>query len=860
MNVIILYLFFQISDTLKNIIVWSFNGGIINYERADSALVINPGYIKRAWFKYETVSFNFFPLISYIPPYVNSGGALFEGGVQVANLRKDMGFPYDNPYDPDHQPPYAVPDPLYYDFATRNADDSIRFVPNIGDAPVVRTVNNNDNYMDYCLFWAIQQIKNNVNSLEFDEISCAYDISFSGVTGKENPNEGYDDYTMGTANLATRISVIYYNDFDSIRWEYPQSFSSSNETLSYLAFDDDFNTYWYSQVSDSHYIEIDFKRLRRVAQIYLYLNSQNIIQNFNIKYLGEDSLWHDFNPPINVLNNTDTILSFLVKPALCYKVRLKSNDSQIYLNEMQVFGYGFRQYLLKKYIDSLGWSYDDIRWQTEKLVDLSDTLQCPDGTMRLFDYQKYLEYHEWTGNPFGGPVDTTNLLNPYNPFFLEHLPGKYLKHVFLFYADDSLMIDSLIKIRKRSFDYKRTKYFWDYITLKVKEFANSIGRQVFVTYNGSFSPLTEKADYLICPIAANGKNLPTYPAPSPTDSLKTHLRGNITYINSWIYSKRFVFNYLDTILPVVAFLDFGHSGNPFMHIGGIDEPADERAEYLKIFVPEMYSVGVRFAFPVVCGGEVAFFDTLSDGRRLIDIIKNLADFFNNNREIYREFDLNPDVDSVKVNGIIPFNGVEEYIGIIRKPLPVNESKVSISYTDSKDGLKSYLHIINHNWDSLAHRIIYQYNIPVEIPVKDSVINLYIISPDTTDTIFPSYNYSSLKVNLSIPEIKYYSIIVTEFSETNVREEVREISTPGLYLNLFPKKQGLLILYGIPFKTDVEILIYNISGRRISEILSKTLNSGNYKILWKGYKNLPPGLYFIELKAGDILTKKVIKID
>lgn len=351
MNFFIIFIFLSL-DSVK---VWTFNQGIYTQEKVDSALYVYPQYCKRGWFKYAHIPFNYFPYLGNIPPLLNEKGALLEGGVQVANVKTDAGWPYDNPYGPDHQPPYKIPDPVFYDFITRDADGNIFWIPNIYENEITCASIANENYWEYVLFWAYQEIDANVNALEFDEINGGYRFSQSGIYG-DNPNTGYDDYAIGIANFASRISVISQND--SLYFVLPSPSASSELDSAKFAFDDDLSTMWISEEADSHWIEIDFKRERTVKQIYLILSPSNILRNFEIKFL-RDTEGVDFNPPITVISNSDTLLSFLFERVSTQRIRLFSPDSQVYLPEFQIFGYGFRQFLLEKYVELQGWTPRD---------------------------------------------------------------------------------------------------------------------------------------------------------------------------------------------------------------------------------------------------------------------------------------------------------------------------------------------------------------------------------------------------------------------------------------------------------------------------------------------------------------------
>ncbi len=221
----------QIVDDLNDVAVWSFGPIVWCDSVVDAAAYIEPQFVKRAWFKYCSMPGNPFtdPLYGFpsLPPAVNENGALFEGGVQVPQLTREGGWHCDNPYDDDHVYPFEIPDPVYYDFATLNADGVIYYQPTgPHEFPITNGTIANENYLDYCLYWAFEQLDANVNALEFDQIGGDYTVSFD-ADSTNNMNIGYDDYTIGTANFATRLSVVFGHGYDTpAEWFMPTASAS----------------------------------------------------------------------------------------------------------------------------------------------------------------------------------------------------------------------------------------------------------------------------------------------------------------------------------------------------------------------------------------------------------------------------------------------------------------------------------------------------------------------------------------------------------------------------------------------------------------------------------------------------------
>nr|MBC8527118.1 hypothetical protein [Candidatus Cloacimonadota bacterium] len=757
----------QVVNNLNDVRVWTFGPVVWNDSTVNAAVYINPQYVKRAWFKYSSMPGNPFtdPLYGLweFPPELNARGALFEGGVQVAQLTIEGGWPCDNPYDDDHIYPFEIPEPVYDDFVTLNADGEIYYQPSPFDFTITNGIIANENYLDYCLYWAFEQLDANVNALEFDEIDGAYKLSLD-ADSSNNKNIGYDDYTIGTANFATKLSVVFGHGYiDPVEWFMPEASASSMNDSAQLAFDDDFATFWHSEVGDSHWVEIDFGRIRTIKQVYLRFPTEHILDSFHAVY-WEGSSWQDFDPPVFHIGNTDSIRSFLVEPVPAEKVLLFSTDSVAYISEMQLFGQGFRQFLLARYCDSLGWASSDPRWETEKLIDLSDTIQCPDGTMNSFNYRKYLQANDWTLNPFGGELTWDNILYPPNKLFLDWFPSDYYHLLWLLVFSEDVWVATIQDLIEESFMYELIfSTWWRRVTDSSLAYAASLERDVYITYNGSAYILPHYVDYMLAPMG-DCLTFPAYHCSTATDTSKICLIGDQAQINIWRLLKRRAVEYLGEEVPIVAFCDFWQLGMPFAHLGGIDEPADQRAIYLLTYAMEMRAAGVNFCFPVHEAEENAWEDTLSDGTPLIEIMKQQADFLNAYDCIYRNVIMSYYETMVTVNGVVPFNGEWniDWDSGLNFNSPVNESKVTIAYMDKDDGTQSYLHIINHNWDDENHEMLPQIDVPVQIPAQNTCEQVSVVSPDFTDTLSVPFVYEENVITLTMPELEYYNVIVLDW--------------------------------------------------------------------------------------------------
>ncbi len=81
-------------------------------------------------------------------------------------------------------------------------------------------------------------------------------------------------------------------------------------------------------------------------------------------------------------------------------------------------------------------------------------------------------------------------------------------------------------------------------------------------------------------------------------------------------------------------------------------------------------------------------------------------------------------------------------------------------------------------------------------------------------------------------------------------------------NSFSEK--LVINYGIPQTSDVEIVIYNIAGQQVKTIVKTRVEQGLYTTIWNGFddndRKLPNGVYFIRMNTeGRRMTNKVLMV-
>ena len=148
-----------------------------------------------------------------------------------------------------------------------------------------------------------------------------------------------------------------------------------------------------------------------------------------------------------------------------------------------------------------------------------------------------------------------------------------------------------------------------------------------------------------------------------------------------------------------------------------------------------------------------------------------------------------------------------------------------------------------------------------------------------DWTVPSYDSMEYKI-VAVTLLPYDgnpsndTLVKTVFAYNPVGVEETSISSLApKVLNLFQNQPNpfftfTTVTYALPASTvpdqqsEVNLSIYDITGRLVRTLVNKKQKSGYYKIRWDGKnedgKNLPSGIYFYQLKTReDTITKKMI---
>ncbi len=101
------------------------------------------------------------------------------------------------------------------------------------------------------------------------------------------------------------------------------------------------------------------------------------------------------------------------------------------------------------------------------------------------------------------------------------------------------------------------------------------------------------------------------------------------------------------------------------------------------------------------------------------------------------------------------------------------------------------------------------------------------------------------------EIRLVPVTSVEGDETLPEEFVLHQNYPN------PFNPSTTFRYSIPQTSKVVIKVYDILGNEIATLMDEEKPVGTYELTWNA-ENLPSGVYFYQLKAGEYInTKKMI---
>jgi hypothetical protein len=103
-----------------------------------------------------------------------------------------------------------------------------------------------------------------------------------------------------------------------------------------------------------------------------------------------------------------------------------------------------------------------------------------------------------------------------------------------------------------------------------------------------------------------------------------------------------------------------------------------------------------------------------------------------------------------------------------------------------------------------------------------------------------------------------NIKISKYGVTDV-EDTKQLPTEFLLSQNYPNpfNPSTKIKYSIPQSSNILIKVIDILGNEVATLVNEEKPAGTYEINWNA-ANLPSGVYFYQLKAGDFIqTKKML---
>ena len=130
-------------------------------------------------------------------------------------------------------------------------------------------------------------------------------------------------------------------------------------------------------------------------------------------------------------------------------------------------------------------------------------------------------------------------------------------------------------------------------------------------------------------------------------------------------------------------------------------------------------------------------------------------------------------------------------------------------------------------------------------------NFILIDSETTSELLVAGRGGHEKESYEVPHDEFVRL---------VNEQELSIITPNKY-TLFPAYPNpfnpeTTISYQLPQNDEVSVIIYDMMGREVTELVNGHQVSGYHQIQWNA-KNISSGIYFVKMIAGNNISNQKI---
>ena len=115
-----------------------------------------------------------------------------------------------------------------------------------------------------------------------------------------------------------------------------------------------------------------------------------------------------------------------------------------------------------------------------------------------------------------------------------------------------------------------------------------------------------------------------------------------------------------------------------------------------------------------------------------------------------------------------------------------------------------------------------------------------------------------------PDLKIVRATLNEWGRIDLRGGSLElIPTETVLLQNYPNPFNVrtVIRYGLPFRCRIRLVVYNLEGQEVRELVDGWREGGYYLVTWDGKdengKNVSTGVYLVRMEAGRFSQVKKI---